>query len=79
MVDFHELAMAQTDDPELSQLQSDSSLKLQSVPFLSEGTSLICDTSTGVQRPYVPQRSDHPFSMHLIPFLILVFVLLSVL
>ena len=55
VVDFQELVLAQADDPELSQLQLDSLLQLQSVPFPSEGTSLICDTFTGVQRPYVPQ------------------------
>ncbi len=59
VVYFHELAVAQADDPELSQLQYDS-LKLQSVSFLSEGTSLICDTSTDVQHPYVPQRFRRP-------------------
>ena len=56
VVDFWELDLAQTDDPELSKLQEDSSLRLQSIPFLSEGISIICDTSTSVQCPYVPQR-----------------------
>ena len=55
VVDFWELALAQAEDPKLPRLQADSSLQLESVPFLSDGISLICDISTGVQRPYVPQ------------------------
>ena len=55
-VDFRELALAQLDDPELPKLRTDSSLRFESVPFLSEGTSILCDVSTGIQRPYVPQR-----------------------
>ena len=54
VVDFRELASAQTDDPELADLRANSSLKLQQVPLaLSEGVSIICDVSTGVLRPYV--------------------------
>ena len=56
VVDFQELALAQAEDPELPRLQADSSLQLESVPFLSDGISLICDTSAGVQRPYIPQN-----------------------
>ena len=55
VVDFRELALAQAEDPELPRLQADLLLQLESVPFLSDGVSLICDISTGVQRPYVPQ------------------------
>ena len=53
---IQELALAQPDNPELSKVQEDSSLRIQSVPFLSEGISIICDTSTGVQHPYIPQH-----------------------
>ena len=55
VVDFQELAQAQVDDPDLSRLRADSSLRLESVPLLSERISVICDVSTGIQRPYVPQ------------------------
>ena len=55
VVDFRELALAQVEDPELPRLQADSSLQLESIPFLSDGISLNCDISTGVQCPYVPQ------------------------
>ena len=56
VVDFQELALAQVDDPDLPKLRADSSLHLESVPFLSEGMSIVCDVSTGIQRPYVPER-----------------------
>ena len=56
VVDFQELALAQVNDPELPKLRENSSLRLESVPFLSEGISIVCDVSTGSQRPYVPQR-----------------------
>ena len=53
VVDFQELALAQVNDPYLLRLRADSFLHLESVPFLSEGISMICDISTGTQRPYV--------------------------
>jgi hypothetical protein len=56
VVDFLELALAQVDDPHLPRLQEDSSLRLEGVPFLLTRTSIICDVSTGIQRPYVPCR-----------------------
>lgn len=56
VVDFRELALAQADDPDLPRLRTDTSLRLESIPFLSEGISVLCDVSTGIQRPYVPQR-----------------------
>ena len=56
VVDFQELVLAKLNDPDLLKLREDSSLRLKSVPFLSEGISIVCDLSTGNQRPYVPQR-----------------------
>ena len=54
-VDFRAIALAQVDDPELTRLRSDSSLHLEEVPLaLSDDVSITCDTSTGVQRPYIP-------------------------
>ena len=56
VVDFRELALAQTDDPELAKLFADSSLHFERVPLaLSEGQEIICDVSTSIQRPYVPE------------------------
>ena len=56
IVDFRELALAQTGDPELAKLHTDSSLRLEQIPLaLADGVSIICDVSTGVQRPYVPK------------------------
>ena len=56
VIDFWELALAQTCDPELAKLRANSSLCLEQVPLaFSHGVSLICDTSTGIQRPYVPK------------------------
>ena len=56
VVDFHELALAQVNNSDLPKLREDSSLRLEKVPFIPEGISIICDVSTGSQRPYVPQR-----------------------
>ena len=52
VVDFRAMAAAQ---PDLASLQHDSSLNLQQVPLaMSDGVTLLCDVSTGTQRPYVP-------------------------
>ena len=57
VVDFVALAAAQVDDPDLPRLRSDSSLQLQECPLaFSDGVTIICDVSTGVQRPYVPEE-----------------------
>jgi len=55
VLDFQAMAAAQIEDPSLSTLQADSSLDLQQVPLaMSEGVHLLCDVSTGLQRPVVP-------------------------
>ena len=55
VVDFRALALAQVDDPDLLCLQSDSSLRLEEIPLaLSDDIFIICDVSTGTQRPFVP-------------------------
>ena len=55
VVDFRALALEQVDDPDLTRLQSNSSLHLEEVPLAPFGdVFIICDTSTGIQRPYVP-------------------------
>ena len=72
VADFQELTLAQVNDPDLPKLREDSSLRLESVPFLSEGISIVCDVSTGSQRPYV--ASIGQFSIRCTQFLILAFV-----
>ncbi len=55
-VDFRAMAAAQESDPVLDKLRSDSSLQLQRLPLpLSDGALIVCDVSTGVPRPYVPE------------------------
>ena len=50
VVDFRAMAAAQLEDSDLTHLQTDSSLKLQQVPLaLSDGDTILCDVSTGVQ------------------------------
>ena len=57
VMDFRQLALAQVDDPELDKLREDSSLQLEAIPLaLADGLTIICDTSTGVLRPYVPMN-----------------------
>ena len=55
------MAAAQAEEPNLHQLQERSTLKLQQVPLaMSDGATLLCDVSTGVQRPVVPHRFRRP-------------------
>ena len=61
VVDFRAMAAAQAADPSIRKVHSDSSLELQQVPLaLSDGVSLLCDVSTGVQRPVVPESFRRP-------------------
>ena len=56
VVDFRAMATAQAEDPDILNLPADSSLKFQYVPLaLSDGATILCDVSTGVQRPLVPE------------------------
>ena len=56
-VDFSAMSAAQSEDPELQRLQADSSLQLrfEQRPLPLSDTTLVCDVSTGVPRPYVPE------------------------
>ena len=60
-VDFTALATAQETDAELATYMStpDSSLQLQRLPVAGSPSLLICDVSTGVARPFVPQKFRH--------------------
>lgn len=61
VVDFRAMAAAQAEDPSILNLHADSALKLEQVPLaLSNGATLLCDTSTGVQRPVVPESFRRP-------------------
>ena len=56
IVDFEAMAKAQAEDPELRALQSSptSTLQFTTMPQLASASSLVCDMSTGVPRPFVP-------------------------
>ncbi len=55
VVDFQALALAQMKDPDLSQLCTDSSLRLEIIPLaLFDGATIICDVSMPSLRLYVP-------------------------
>ena len=57
IIDFKAIAAAQQTDPELPQVQSStSSIKLQPLPLPTSDLTLLCDMSTGVPRPYIPQQ-----------------------
>ena len=55
-IDFEDMARAQANDPDLAQFQRpSSSLQLEAVPVPASTTTLTCDLSTGIPRPFVPQ------------------------
>ena len=56
-VDFAAMAAAQSTDPAIRSLQSSqtSTLVVEAVPLANSAHPLYCDTSTGTQRPLVPQ------------------------
>ena len=56
-LDFAAMALAQHTDPELTQMLSSpesTSLQFQQVPLANTGTTIICDSSTGSLRPFIP-------------------------
>lgn len=56
-LNFKTLAMAQRGDEGLEELKSsDSSLNFKEFKVTEDGPSLLCDTSTGNIRPYVPEQ-----------------------
>ena len=60
-IDLTAMATAQLSDPELQKLQTTStSLKFTEVPIEGTSTTLLCDISTGNQRPYVPLKFCFP-------------------
>ena len=71
-IDFTAIAKAQHDDPDLLTLQSNAQpLELKAMPIPASDSTIICDVSTGVPRPYVPEKfrqavfqSLHSLSQH---------------
>ncbi|CAH8547892.1 unnamed protein product, partial [Schistosoma intercalatum] len=53
-IDLLDMARLQTDDPDLDACKQSSSLSLKSVPIPHSDSTIICDTSTGTHRPFVP-------------------------
>ena len=54
-IDFKALAKAQPNDADMEKLQSSSTLQLARVPMPMCSDTLLCDTSTGTPRPFVPE------------------------
>jgi hypothetical protein len=52
--DLQIIAQSQKDDTELSQLRSHPTMKFVEVPLLHCDSKIVCDTSTGNPRPFVP-------------------------
>uniref|UniRef100_A0A146MIZ8 Integrase zinc-binding domain-containing protein n=1 Tax=Schistosoma mansoni TaxID=6183 RepID=A0A146MIZ8_SCHMA len=53
-INLETLAKLQADDAELKVCREKSSLNLRSVPIPFSDASIICDTSTSNNRPFVP-------------------------
>merc|ERR1739842_250683 len=55
-IDYRELAIAQAEDQDVQDYRTAiTNLKLADVPFSNGAFSVLCDTSTGVARPVVPE------------------------
>ena len=57
-VSFLEMSVLQKTCPQIDTLRRSSSLQVISVPF--SGTSILCDVSTGITRPLVPEKMRKP-------------------
>ena len=57
VIDFTAMACAQRDDTQIRALQSSpaTSLIVEAIPLTGSSDTILCDTSTGSQRPLVPQ------------------------
>ncbi|PIK40396.1 pol polyprotein [Apostichopus japonicus] len=55
-VDLEQIATEQKNDSELLRLQSSSPERFKEVPLPSSAGTLICDTSKGHPRPFVPEK-----------------------
>lgn len=60
VIDFRAMAAAQDTDQDILRLRSSpSSLKLESMPLAMSESTILCDTSTGVACPLVPEQFRH--------------------
>ena len=66
VLDLGEIAKAQEEDPELHNMRSAPSLIFKDIPLPLSNSTIVCDTSTGVPRPFVPSKFRHAV---LIPFI----------
>ena len=67
ILDLGEIAKAQKEDSELHNMRSaPSSLIFKDIPLPLSDSTIVCDTSTGVPRPFVPSKFRHAV---LIPFI----------
>ena len=57
-VDFGAIAQAQQGDTELQELMrsNETSLQFKAVPLPDSVDTILCDVSTGIQRPYLPRQ-----------------------
>ena len=55
VVDFKDIAAEQQNDSELTELRK-TSLKLEPIPIPCTESTILCDMTTGVPRPYVPRK-----------------------
>lgn len=56
VIDFKAMATAQASDSQLEHLKVGSPLKLEEIPLAMSDATILCDVSTGVSRPYVPEQ-----------------------
>lgn len=55
-ISYEEIAKYQHNDAELSQLKRNARLQFDKVKLPGSSTTIVCDTSTGKTRPYLPLR-----------------------
>ena len=67
VLNFNDFAEAQKNDPEMQNIlqKKSSSLKLELIPCQLSDCNLMCDTSTGTSRPFVPQSFRRLIFNHL--------------
>ena len=57
VIDLKEIAAAQETDPDLTQFHTTkSSIELKAMPLPTTDTTILCDISTGVPRPFIPKQ-----------------------
>ncbi|MBM6549273.1 reverse transcriptase domain-containing protein, partial [Streptococcus dysgalactiae] len=64
-IDLAAIAAAQATDPEIEQLRTSSSLRLEPRPLVSTDGTILCDVSLGQPRPYIPASFRRQVFLHL--------------